>query len=170
MQPYSLMDSSLATSPIPLVFRSIFFVDGGSHLVATQSLWLPIWLGWMGTLMLFTLLSALQGADGLWYLLGGLGIGGISMYAWLTGYVHRNPAELVIEGDIAHVRTIWQVCNKLDGIPLLVTGFSIKNDHQFHVNLGQEVYEINQKQWPDYTHLVHALRRASTLGSEPLRV
>jgi len=164
------MDSSLSTSPEPLVFRSIFFVDGGSHLVATQPLWLPIWLGWMGTLMLFTLLSALQGADGLWFLFGGSILGGLGMYAWLTGYVHRSPAELVIEGEIAHIRTIWQVCHKRDGIPLLVTGFSLKNEHQFHVNLGQEVVEINQKHWPDYTHLVQALRRASALGSEPLWV
>lgn len=161
--------TTLIASP-PHYFRSAFFQEGSSYIKSTQTLWLPLWLGWMGTLMFFTLLTALQGHDGLPYLLGGLGLGALALYGWLTGYVHRQPAEIIIEEDVAHIRTIWEVSQGLSGAPFWVTGFMAKSPDRCTVNFGPEVFELTRTNWPSFESLTIALAQASELGSAPLRV
>ncbi|HRK75159.1 MAG TPA: hypothetical protein PLL64_12840 [Rhodothermales bacterium] len=120
--------------------------------------------------MFFTLLAALQGHDGLSYLLGGLGVGALTLYGWVSGYVRRQPAEVIIEEDLAHIRTIWEVSQGLSGAPFLVTGFTIKSPDRCAVNFGPEVFELTRTNWPSFESLMAALAQASQLGSTPLRV
>lgn len=113
--------------------------------------------------MTVTLAAVLEGHTVLWPFLGAsiLGYGGAAAYG--QNRLHATPAELVVAGPFAALRSVWEVAGDPDARLVPVASARLAQG-ELTVGMGDEVVTLRHADWPEFDAVVAALRGAVAEG------
>lgn len=148
------------------VFQSIHHPRGMSR-VMLYAQWLVRPLAvCMLPIMILTLVEVLQGGDVLPYLYVGFPAAIILASLW-TGFRMRSaPAEIVVSGPFAEVRTVLEVLSGTASRPWRIVLEVRKSADHIQLALGESVYDFAVSEWPDSGALLRGLQGARSAPYE----
>ena len=91
---------------------------------------------------------------------------------WTLYELHRKPAEVVVRGGFAAVRSVWDVARRQnpasDAELLFYRVFPPQRvDGELTVAIGHDVHTIRREEWPTFDALKEALHAASMSFAPP---
>lgn len=142
------------------IFKSIHHPRGRSR-VLLYAEWLvrPLAICIL-PIMIVTLVEVLRGQQILGYVYFGVPIAFALASGWTAYRIRTVPAELVLSGPFAEVRTVTDALRKPPSRPWRIVLDARFSDHQMTVAIGESVYELVRAEWPDWNQVVTAVRRA----------
>lgn len=118
------------------------------------------------TLLTVTFVALMQGSP----VLGTLAWAAPLAYALAAGWslyeLHRKPAELVVRGGFAAVRSVWDVARRPDpaadaDLQLFRVFPPSRIDGVMSASIGHQVHSFRPEEWPHFSVLHDALNAAS---------
>jgi len=153
-------------SPIHYQFSSIHYPDDTQFaLVVARAQAQPVAVALIA-LLTVSFVALLQGSP----VLGTLTWAAPFAYAIAAGWslyeLRRKPAEIVIRGGFAAVRSVWEVARRPDpatdiDLHLYRVFPPSRVDGQLSVGIGHEVFTLRPEDWPKFATLKDALHAAS---------
>ena len=124
----------------------------------------PVALALLGV-MILGLAAVLQGYAILWPFLAGASVAYLAAALYGQNALHQTPAEVVVDGPCASVRSVWDAAE-----PPLATELepvvSTRLEHgELHVGMGDTIRTFRRDEWPEFDEVVSALRGASHLAA-----
>ena len=136
----------------------------GRGLLMLQAQAQPVALALLGVMVL-GLAAVLQGYAILWPFLAGASVAYLVAALYGQNALHQTPAELVVDGPRASVRSVWDAAAPpahTDLEPVIST----RLEHgEFHVGMGDTIRTFRRDEWPEFDDVVSALRGASHLAN-----
>jgi hypothetical protein len=151
-------------NPVRHVFFSAHHPGGRSKpAIAGAALVRP--LGFcMLPVMLGALVSMLQGFDALPYLTVGFPIAGACATAWTWIKVRGDVCEIHIHDNSVAVRSMMDAALPASNLNWKRLIHLESEGSHADLTLGLSSLRLSQSDWPEWTHILSALRHASTTG------
>lgn len=148
------------------VFPSVLHPgDTSFALVVARAQAQPVALALVG-LLTVSFVALMQGTPVLGLLVWATPLAYAVAAAWALYELRRKPAEIVLRGGFAAVRSVWDVARRPDPATdkelLLFRVFPpTRVDGELTVSIGHDVYTIRPQDWPKFGKLSEALQAAS---------
>ncbi len=119
------------------------------------------------TLLTVSFVALMQGSAVLGTLLWAAPLAYAVAAAWAMHELRRKPAEIVIRGGFAAVRSVWDVARRpnpaSDSELMLYRVFPPNRvDGELSIGIGHQVYTLRPDEWPCFTQLRDALNEAAS--------
>ena len=114
--------------------------------------------------MTVTLAAVLEGYEVLWPFVGASALGYAGAAAYGQGRLHATPAELVVSGPFASLRSVWDVAGSAGAERLAPVASARLVQGELTAGIGDDVVSFRSEDWRDFDAVVGALRGAAAEG------
>ena len=113
--------------------------------------------------MTVTLAAVLEGYEVLWPFVGASALSYAGAAAYGQSRLHATPAELVVSGPFASLRSVWEAAGA-DAGRLAPVASARLTQGELTASIGDEVVTFRAEDWADFDAVVAALRGAAAEG------
>ena len=113
--------------------------------------------------MTVTLAAVLEGHTVLWPFVAASALGYAGAAAYGQNTLHTTPAELVVSGPFATLRSVWDVAGGgTDRLAPVASARLVQGE--LTAGIGDDVVSFRSEDWSDFDAVVRALRGAAAEG------